>query len=466
MVSTTLTFLGGAGTVTGSKYLLQTGAQSILIDCGLFQGDKELRERNWSRFPVDPKELTAILVTHAHMDHTGYLPRLVRLGFNGAIWATDGTIQLAEIVLRDSANLQEQDAKDAAKGGYSKHTPPEPLYTVKDVEATMKLFRFVDFGTDLDLGDGVTARWVRAGHILGSASIRVTTEDAEVVFSGDLGRHDHPVLRGREIPEGAPTVLIESTYGNREHPEWDADPHEEFAEAIRRTVKRGGSVLVPAFAVDRTEILLKTLAEMKSAGRIPDVPIYVDSPMGVKALNVYQSPGQRDELREDLQDRDFVDLANVHEVTTIDDSIRLNRPTTSCVIISSSGMATGGRVVHHLQHMLPDARHTVVFTGYQAHGTRGRQLVDGATKIKMYGRYIPVRAEVMMDDGFSVHGDASDLLDWLKALNPRPETVYCVHGEEGAPALADRISAELGLIAVVPRLGEKVRLASASRSAE
>ena len=458
MVSTTLTFLGGAGSVTGSKYLLETDTQKILIDCGLFQGDKNLRVLNWNRFPIDPATLTAILITHAHMDHTGYLPRLVRLGFSGPIWATDGTIQLAEIVLRDSANLQEQDAKDAAKGGYSKHNPPEPLYTAADVDATMNLFRFIDFDTDLDLGNATSARYYRAGHILGSASIRVTTPDTDVVFSGDLGRRDHPVLRSREIPAGAATVLIESTYGDREHPEWEADPHEEFADAIRRTASRGGSILVPAFAVDRTEILLKTLAEMKQTGRIPDLPIYVDSPMGVKALAVYESPDQRDELRDELQDRDFEDLADVREVTTVEDSKKLNKPAKPCIIISSSGMATGGRVVHHLQHMLPDPRHTVVFTGYQAHGTRGQQLLDGATQIKMYGRYIPVRAEVMMDDGFSVHADASDLLDWLRALSPQPEIVYCVHGELGAPALADRIETELGITAVVPRLGEKVLL--------
>jgi len=455
-----LTFLGGAGTVTGSKYLLETNTQRILIDCGLFQGDKKLRVLNWDRFPIDPASLSAILVTHAHMDHTGYLPRLVRLGFSGPIWATDGTILLSEIVLRDSAHLQEQDSRDAAKGGYSKHNPPEPLYTVADVEVTMKLFRFIDFDTDLDLGDGVTARYYRAGHILGSASIRVTTPEGDILFSGDLGRHDHPVLRGREIPAGASTVLIESTYGDRVHPEWESTPHEQFADAIRRTAHRGGSVLVPAFAVDRTEILLKTLAEMKQAGRIPDLPVYVDSPMGVRALAVYESASQRDELRPELQGHDFEDLADVREVTTVEDSIGLNTPTKPCIIISSSGMATGGRVVHHLQHMLPDPRHTVVFTGYQAHGTRGQQLLEGAKQIKMYGAYVPVRAEVLMDDAFSAHSDASDLLDWIKALNPQPSMVYCVHGEEGAPALAQKITTELGIPACVPSLGDKVSLSS------
>jgi metallo-beta-lactamase family protein len=458
MAATTLTFLGGAGAVSGSKFLLETGNQRILIDCGLFQGDKELRELNWEKFPMDPASIDCILMTHAHLDHTGYLPRLVKQGFQGAIWATDATIALAEIVLLDAGHIQEADARDAAKGGYSKHSTPEPLYTVKDSEAVIKLFRVVDFETDLHLPGGVTARYTRAAHILGSASIHVTTPTAEILFSGDLGRGNHPVLRTRETPKGAPIVLIESTYGDREHPEWDESPHEEFAAAIRRTVKRGGSVLVPAFAVDRTEVILKTLAEMKSDGRIPDIPIYVNSPMGVRALDIYQSQEQRDELRPDLRDIDFVDLANLHEVTSIEDSIALNRPSQSSIIISSSGMATGGRVVHHLEHMLPDARNTVVFTGYQAHGTRGHSLITGAKSLKMYGQMIPVNAEILLDDGFSAHADASELMDWLRALNPQPHTVYCIHGEEGAGLLAERITTELGIHAIVPALGDRIRL--------
>ncbi|MDR0847804.1 MAG: MBL fold metallo-hydrolase, partial [Propionibacteriaceae bacterium] len=444
------------------KFLLDTGTQKILVDGGMFQGDKELRDLNWAAFPLDPATIDAVLLTHAHMDHCGYLPRLVADGFSGPIWATDGTEKLAEIVLMDSAKIQEMDAKDAAKGGYSKHPAPQPLYTTPDVEATMKLFRFADFDIDIEVLPGVNARYYRAGHILGSASIRVATSDAEVVFSGDVGRHDHPVLKSREIPQGAPYVLVESTYGDREHPEWDESPHEELADAIRRTAKRGGSTLIPAFAVDRTEILLKTLAGMKADGRIPDLPIYVNSPMGVKALNVYQDPSQADELREDLRGSDFVDLQNVHEITSAEDSIKLNRPSKPCIIIASSGMATGGRVVHHLEHMLPDPRNTVIFTGYQARGTRGQSLVSGAKQLKMYGKYIPVRAEVFMDDGFSAHADASDILDWLKGLDPKPETVFCVHGEEGAPVLAQRIRDELDIVAVVPVRGEKVLLSGKS----
>jgi len=458
-MASTLTFLGGAGTVTGSKYLIDTGTAKILVDCGMFQGDKDLRERNWAPFPVPPADITAIVVTHAHMDHVGYLPRLVKQGYDGPIWATDGTQLLGEIVLLDSAHLQEQDAEDAAKGGYSKHAVPQPLYTVADVGATMRLFRFMDFDTDVTVAEGVTVRAVRAGHILGSASVTVTTPDAAVLFSGDLGRHDHPVLKPRETPDGVPTVLIESTYGDREHPEWTKTPHEEFADAIRRTAKRGGSILIPAFAVDRTEVLLKTLAEMKAAGRIPDLPVYVNSPMGIKALDVYQSPTQRDELREDLRSRDLLDLSNVHEVTSAEDSIKLNTPAHPCIIISSSGMATGGRVVHHLEHLLPDKKNTIIFTGYQAHGTRGQLLVGGATELKMFGHLVPVKAEVLMDDGFSVHADASDLIDWLAALHPAPKIVYCVHGESGGPALAERIQKELGLKAVVAEQGQTVHLA-------
>jgi metallo-beta-lactamase family protein len=455
---TTLTFLGAAGTVTGSKYLLETGKRRLLIDAGQFQGDKDLRLLNWEPFPVSPSSITDVLLTHAHLDHVGYLPRLIKQGFRGPVWATDGTQLLSEIVLADAAKLQEQDAKNAAKGGYSKHENPEPLFDSKDAEAAMKQFRFADFDKDIDLGDGITIHLTRTAHILGSASIRVTTGDAEVLFSGDLGRHDHPVLRPREIPEGAPFVLIESTYGDREHPEWDDEPHEAFADAIRRTIARKGNVLIPAFAVDRTEVLLRTLNQMRDAGRIPDVPIYINSPMGVRALDVYQDESQRDELREDLRDTELIDMRNVHEVTSTEESIQLNRPNQPSIIISSSGMATGGRVVHHLEHMLPDPRNTVVFTGYQARGTRGSNLIGGATEIKMYGRYIPVRAEVLLDDGFSVHADASDLMDWLRALDPQPQTVFCVHGEKGAPVLAKRIHDELGITAVVPKYKERVVL--------
>lgn len=455
----TLTFLGAAGTVTGSKYLLTIGERKVLVDSGMFQGEKEWREKNWEPFPVPPSSLDAILLTHAHMDHVGYLPALVKNGFEGPIYASEGTVRLAEIVLRDAGHLQEKDAEHAQDKGYSKHNPPLPLYTVADVEQTLPLFKSLEFDQRIDLGEGLEIQLTRTAHILASASINVWVDGVEVLFSGDLGRHDHPVLRPRGTPQGAPYVLIESTYGNREHPEPEGLPHEAFADIIRRTIGRGGSVLVPAFAVDRTEVILKTLTEMRHDGRIPEVPIFVNSPMALAALAVYRSEDMRDELRPDLEAHEFVDLPNLREVHSTEDSIKLNNPRVPCIIIASSGMATGGRVLHHLEHMLPDHKHSVVLTGYQAVGTRGRLLMEGVKQLKMHGRYVPVRAEIMQDNEFSVHGDCSDLLDWLRDLQPKPDTVYCVHGDpEVAPGFAERIEAEFGINAVVPSYGEVVRL--------
>ncbi len=471
MGSTTLTFLGAAGTVTGSKHLLTLHAgtpdqRRILVDAGLFQGEKDLRRMNWADFPVAPSTIDTILVTHAHLDHVGFLPRLVKQGFNGRILATDATIRLAEIVLRDSAYLQERDATYAEAHGYSKHRHPEPLYRVDDVEKTLPLFRAVNFDMDTDLGDGVRARWVRAGHILGAASIHVSTPDGSVLFSGDLGRPEHPVLRRRDTPPGADLVLVESTYGDREHADPEGRAHEVFADAIRRTAERGGSILVPAFAVDRTEVVLTAIADMQHTGRIPRLPIYVDSPMALASLRVYRSPVFAPELREDVAGLRLGDL-DLHELVTVDESRTLNDPHRPCIIISASGMATGGRVLHHLEHMLPDERHCVVLTGYQSVGTRGRALAEGATQLKMHGAYVPVMAEVVRDEEFSVHADGSELVDWVGALDPSPLEVFCVHGEpDSAAALAARLGEQLGVVAVVPRHRETVRVGgSALRAA-
>ncbi|MDO5534621.1 MAG: MBL fold metallo-hydrolase RNA specificity domain-containing protein [Propionibacteriaceae bacterium] len=469
---TTLTFLGAASTVTGSKYLLMVGDRRVLIDSGLFQGEKKWRLKNWEDFPIDPASISDIVLTHAHMDHVGYLPALTSRGFDGPIWCTEGTRQLAEIVLRDAAKLQEQDAADANARGYSKHDPALPLYTTEDVEAMLDQFVALEYETDFELTgnerpgftaseqEAITIRLTRAGHILGSASVNVWTPTASVLFSGDLGRRDHPVLKSRQVPrEGAPFVLIESTYGDREHPEPANLPHEGFADVIRRTIERGGSVLVPAFAIDRTEVVLKTISDLERQGRIPDVPVYVNSPMGVRALRVYQT--LTDEIRDDLHPEDFVKIPDLTAVESPEDSRKLTGEGGHgpAIIISSSGMATGGRVLHHLEAMLPDARNAVVLTGYQAVGTRGRQLSEGADQLKMYGRYIPVKAEVYHDHEFSVHADCSDLLDWLGALGPAPQQVFCVHGEaDAAAAFAARIKADLGISAVVPTHGEVVLL--------
>ncbi|HET8614556.1 MAG TPA: MBL fold metallo-hydrolase [Actinomycetales bacterium] len=458
MSSSTVTFLGAAGTVTGSRFLVRSSGRRLLVDCGLYQGERDLRRRNWQPFPVDPASLDAVVLSHAHLDHCGYLPALVKEGFAGPVWATPGTAALAAIVLRDSAHLQEEDAAVARAGGYSKHDPPMPLYDAADAENALRLFQPVGFGQPVAVGGDVAFSLSRAGHILGSSSVRVTTSGGTALFSGDLGRAAHPLLRAREDPPAADTVVVESTYGDRRHPSPEVG-HEAFADAVRRTISRGGSVLVPAFAVDRTQIVLHELGVMQRAGRIPQVPIYVDSPMGLAAIDVYRRPDLAAELRPDARDW-FDAVPAVHEARTPEESMRLNQPGTSCIIVSASGMASGGRVVHHLAHMLGERRHCVVLTGYQAIGTRGRALVDGARQIKVHGRYVPVRAEVVMDDEFSVHADADDVVAWLRRLPEPPSTVYVVHGErEASRALAERVRDELDWCAVVPELGEVVRLA-------
>lgn len=458
-MATRLTFIGGAGTVTGSKFLIEDDGRRILVDAGVFQGERELRRLNWDPFPVPPASIDLVLLTHAHTDHVGYLPALVRDGFAGEVLATAATIDLAEIVLRDAAFLAERDAEHAASHGYSRHQQPLPLFTEADVENTLGRFRIVDFDTDVDLGDGWQARWTWSGHILGAASIRLGTATTSVLFSGDLGRASHPVLKPRELPPGAEIALIESTYGNREHFDPAGPHHEPLADVIRRTARRGGSVLIPAFAVDRTEVVLATLTELLRAGRIPDLPIFVNSPMALAALAVYRDPRYRDQLRPDLDVSGFVDLPQLREVRSTEESIKLNRPKLPCIIISSSGMATGGRVLHHLEHLLPDSRNAVVLAGYQASGTRGRALLDGASRLKIHGRDVPVRAEILADEEFSVHADRSELLDWLGALEPAPQKVFTIHGTpDSADALATQIKTRLGLTARAADLGEVVEL--------
>ena len=469
--STTLTFLGAAGTVTGSKYMVTVGSRRVLVDAGMFQGEKEWRLKNWDEFPVDPATISDVILTHAHMDHVGYLPALARNGFDGPIWCTEGTKQLAEIVMRDAAKLQELEAQDANERGYSKHEPALPLYTTEDVEDLLPQFVALEYDTDFELTgnerpgftalptEEVTIRLTRAGHILGSASVNLWTPTASALFSGDIGRHDHPLLKPRDVPPGAAAVLIESTYGDREHPESPGLPHEGFADVIRRTIERGGSVVIPAFAIDRTEIVLKTISDLEREGRIPDVPVYVNSPMGVRALRVYQS--QPGELRDDLRPEDFVKIPDLTTVESTEDSKKLTAAQGHgpAIIISSSGMATGGRVLHHLQALLPDPKNAVILTGYQGVGTRGRQLSEGADQVKINGQYVPVRAEIYHDREFSVHADGSDLIGWLKVLKPVPRTVYCVHGEQDSAAnLAARIKRELQINAVVPGYGEVVLL--------
>lgn len=459
MTSPMLTFLGAAGTVTGSRFAVDTEVSHSLVDAGLYQGLAELRRRNWSSPDPDANDVDAVVVTHAHLDHCGYLPRLVREGFRGPIRCTIETAELVEIVLRDSAHLQEEDARLANEGGYSKHRPALPLYDLADVERTLPLLAPVAYEEWFDLAPGVRGLLTPAGHILGSACAHLDVDGAHVVFSGDLGRGSHPILRPAGRRPDAGTVVVESTYGDRLHPPTDPDV---LAAAVRRTIGRGGSVLIPAFAVDRTELVLIELHRLMAAGQIPRVPVHLDSPMAMAALSVYRrafdtgSP----QLRPGVPDiRTALDELRIHAVPDAAGSVRLNRPSEPSIVVSASGMATGGRVVHHLEHQLPDPRNCVVLTGYQAAGTRGRQLLDGARQVKMYGRYVPVRAEIVDVPTFSVHADADELVAWLASATTPPEVVYVVHGEpRSSDELARRISNELGWCAVVPRLGERVRL--------
>jgi Cft2 family RNA processing exonuclease len=453
---TSLTFLGAAGTVTGSKFLLDHDRGRVMVDCGLYQGEREWRRLNWEPLPVSASTISDVVLTHAHLDHCGYLPALVRQGFAGPAWATEGTAELAAIILRDSAHLQEEDAEFARRGGYSKHDPPLPLYTEADAEHSIRSLHPCGFNETRGLGGGIEFTLGRAGHILGSATALVDLGGARVLFSGDLGRLDHPLLLPREDPPPAQTVVIEATYGDRDHPEPEAEEHAAFADAIRRTIQRGGSVVIPAFAVDRTELVLAALARMLERGVIPAAPIFLDSPMALAALDVYRGKEYQHELKPGAE-QVLEHLPGLRAAHSAEESRALNLPRQPSIIVSASGMASGGRVVHHLQSLLPDRRNTVVLTGYQAAGTRGRALADGAQEVKIMGRYVPVRAEVVSDEEFSVHADSTELVEWLVRIPEPPDTVYVVHGEpDAAHALADRIRSETGWAVAVPRLGERV----------
>lgn len=452
----TIQFLGAAGTVTGSRFLLTFEGTRVLVDCGMFQGLKELRLKNWADFAVDPSTIDAVVLTHAHLDHCGYLPRLVKLGFQGKVFLTEYTGKLAEVILRDSARIQTEDAKWAAKKGFSKHNPPQALYGEMDVDKTLKLFQPSAFAERIEVAKETFVTFHPAGHILGASFLELEFFGKRLLFTGDLGRNDHPLL---EAPGNFPAgqfdaVITESTYGDREH----KPTSDDFAEVINSTIDRGGSVLIPAFAVDRTEVILVRLRELYEEGKIRKVPIYADSPMALKALAFYRdainrhSPEIRSEIASHWEGRDPFDPGSLVELPTVEDSKTINNPTTPCIIISASGMATGGRVVHHLRDMLPNAKHTVMLVGYQAVGTRGRNLLEGAEEVKMHGEMVPVRAQISQVQEFSVHADANELIRWIGVAKDRIGKVFVVHGETGAAeTLGQRITTELQLKAITPK---------------
>ncbi|HWU33314.1 MAG TPA: MBL fold metallo-hydrolase [Marmoricola sp.] len=454
----TLTFYGATETVTGSKFLIETARARVLVDCGLYQGARELRWRNWDRPFVDPATLDAVIITHAHLDHCGYLPVLARNGLRCPVWASRDTAQLIGISLPDAAHVQESEAQYALQRGYSKHPVPRPLFDQADAAAALALVKGADFDTPFEVAPGITVRLGRAGHILGSAFAEIEVDGTRVLFSGDLGREQHTLLRGPDVPGRADVVVIESTYGDEVHPPADDDV---LADVINRTAARGGSCLIPAFAIDRTPLMVMTLKRLMHEGKIVHrVPIYVDSPMALHAWEVYRNALDRDDdqFRKDL---DHHSLDWEHGVVAVFDpfeSARLNDPVSPCIIVSASGMASGGRVLHHLRTQLPDKRNAVIFSGYQVPGTRGYQLVEGAQQLKIQGEYIPVRAEIVTLPGMSAHADALQAIDWVSAAGS-PSCAYVVHGEPSAATqFAGRLSRVLGWTAVVPRYGERVAL--------
>ena len=457
----TITFLGAAGTVTGSKFLLEANGVKVLVDCGLFQGLKELRLKNWEPLEVNPADIDAVVLTHAHLDHCGYLPKLVRDGFRGRIHSTANTAKLADVILRDSARIQVEDAAYAAKKKFSKHDPPKALYNENDADRAIRQFSAEDFGAPTEVATGVTVTFHPAGHILGAAIVVIDIAGKRIVFSGDLGRSQHPLLVApHPIPAGhVDAVVVESTYGDRTH----ETPTDEFATVITETISKGGSVLIPAFAVDRTEVILIALRELMEAGAIPRVPIFADSPMALKALDFYRdaidagSADIRPDIRAEWAGRDPFDPGTLRELVTVDESKSINNPSEPCIIISASGMGTGGRVVHHLRQMLPNPRHTVILVGYQAIGTRGRSLVDGAEFVRMHGEEVGVKARIENIQSFSVHADGHELIAWLRTASERPDQVFVVHGESGvAVTFAQHIRDTVDWSAHAPAAGETI----------
>ncbi len=451
-----LTFLGATGTVTGSKYLLEHAGQKILVDCGLFQGLKELRLRNWEPLPVNPASIDAVLLTHAHIDHSGYIPLLVKNGFRGKIYCSEATFDLCTILLPDSGYLQEADARRANRYGYSKHKPALPLYTQKDAEQSLKQFSTVGFDKSRDIGGGLAFTLNRSGHILGSAFIRISDGQTSVLFSGDIGRASDPVMKPPAQIQRADYLVLESTYGDRLHK--DDDPLKKIGDIISNTAARGGSVIIPAFAVGRTQNILYYIHELKRSSAIPAaIPIFLDSPMAINATQLLARHKNDHRLPEKL----WTDVSRIaHYVHAPEESKALDHSAgMPAVIISASGMATGGRVLHHLKYFIGDERNTILFTGYQAAGTRGARLVHGEGEIKIHGRMWPVRAQVEELHNTSAHADYGEILDWLGNFQAPPRRTFITHGEpEAASSLRLKIEDHLGWTAEVPDYLQQVVL--------
>jgi len=443
---------------------MSCGKNYVLLDCGLFQGLKELRLRNWATFPIPPAAIRAVVLTHAHIDHSGYLPRLVEQGFRGDVYATPGTCDLLRVMLPDSAYLQEEEARYANKYGYSKHKPALPLYTVEGADKALRLLRPTDYGAEVRLLDEISLNFFRTGHILGAAAVRLTCamngSRKYLTDSGDVGRYARPILRDPESIGDTDWLLLESTYGDRLHPR---NPEEELARVINETTRDKGFLLIPAFAVGRTQELIYVIRQLEEQGKIPSLPIHVDSPMAINATDIYCAhPEEHNLAMQQLAEKQLSPLCSeqfeIHRTQA--QSKAINDLPGPRIVISASGMVTGGRILHHLKLRLTDPKTTVLFVGFQAEGTRGRALQDGKTEIKLLGEVVPVRAKIRTIDGFSAHADQGEILRWLRSFSRPPQKTFIVHGEErGSHALTELIEKELKWDVEIPRHGQKVILA-------
>jgi metallo-beta-lactamase family protein len=454
-----LTFLGAAGCVTGSKYLVEAAGKKLLVDCGLFQGTDDLKERNWNPLPIDPKTIDYLVLTHAHLDHTGWLPVLARDGYNKTVYANPATIELTEILLKDSGHLQEEETQDAQKHKWSKHPQPRALYTSDDIEPVLRLLRPMPRNGGFDVSPEFHIESYDAGHILGSSSLELTIHEngkkTVVVFSGDIGRYDQPILNDPVPPvtKQIDVLLCESTYGDREHEA--GDPLQVLGDIVNRVVKRGGSIVIPAFAIGRTQTFMYYLRQLENLQRVPKVPVYVDSPMALSATELYLKHNEDHDLQFARDEQNGGDPLSVHEfhlTRSVEESKSINNVKTPCIIISASGMVTGGRVLHHLAQRLGDARNCVILGGFQAEGTRGRALQEGAKTLRLYGQMVPVLAEIVEMGQLSAHAGKSELLRWLTGLQVPPKQVYLTHGEPAAAqSLQQAITEKFGWKAAVAR---------------
>lgn len=448
-----ISFLGAAGTVTGSKYLVETEDKKILVDCGLFQGLKELRLLNWQDLPVDVSSIDAVLLTHGHLDHVGYLPLLVKQGFKGAIYATAPTVEIARLILLDSAKIQEEDAERANRYHYSKHKPAKPLYDTREAEAVFPFFSPQPLSQWIRIDEHAEFRFRYNGHIIGASFIELKIRHKLFVFSGDIGRREDPLMREPERPEAADILFIESTYGNRLHP---ANARQLLADEINKAVSRHGTIIIPSFAVERSQLIMYLLWQLKLEKQIPSIPVYVDSPMGSHVFDVFRKyPAWHKLSPEDmiLMSRDIEVVQNESETA------RLISKTSPKIVIASSGMATGGRVLSYFEHYLGDPDATILLVGYQGEGTRGRSLLDGAKELKMYGKLWPVKATVAMVEGLSAHADQSELISWLSKIKNEPSRVFITHGEQDAShVLSEKIKQVYDWNAGVPKLNQTVTL--------